>query len=106
MDNVVNREYLRSLFSPGLTFAYKVTKNRDRYLAILTFISPSLSALTVCESFPSYELAQRWIAAGADAADSVALSSGGLCNTATSSPAGEFLEEKHVFFPFVRSGEF
>src|SRR5690554_4234485 len=81
---------LRSIFTPGLTFAYNISKSPSGYVAVLTFISADLSALTVSETFSTSEQAERWVSVGAEAADSVALSSGGPCNTATLSPAGEF----------------
>lgn len=85
-------ERLREIFTPGLQFTYKIAPVRStgRFVAVLTFISKSLDAITVSETFFSHEQAERWISTGADAADSVALSSGGPCNTATLSPAGEF----------------
>lgn len=82
--------YLRSIFTPGLTFAYKIASSPSGHVAVLTFISSDLSALTVSETFRTREQAERWVSVGADAADSVALSSGGPCNTATLSPRGEF----------------
>lgn len=75
---------------PGLTFAYKIARSPSGHVAVLTFISSDLSALTVSETFRTREQAERWVSVGADAADSVALSSGGPCNTATLSPRGEF----------------
>ena len=84
-------ERLREIFTPGLKCTYKIAPVRSGgFVAVLTFISKSLDAVTVSRSFRSKEQAERWISTGADAADSVALSSGGPCNTATLSPAGEF----------------
>lgn len=83
-------DHLRSIFTPGLTFAYKISHSRFGHVAVLSFISSSLSSITVCETFRTHEAAERWVRLGSDAADSVALSSGGPCNTATLSPRGEF----------------
>lgn len=83
------REYLRCVFSPSLSISFDLVETSQGFVAHLIFSNSAFASLTVCETFPDFASAERWISTGAEAADNVSLS-GGPCNTATLSPAGEF----------------
>lgn len=82
------REYLRSVFSPSLSISFDLVETSQGFVAHLIFSNTAFASLTVCETFPDRASAERWISTGVEAADNVSLS-GGPCNTATLSPAGE-----------------